>query len=324
MSSLFSSILIPAQAPAPAAAADQQPAPALPTHKSHRVLSCGMRGDDVKELQTILNEVMTPTAHLDVDGLFGYHTELEVLRFQTHHRLRPDGIVGPLTWYALEEAAGPPPSCTGKQAGGQGEGEGSGGPTPVIVKPAPKPIPHGNVARGIELVQRGGKLVPHFWQANPQWGYSSVGNGREMAFIGCAVTSIAMVLRYFGKNLDPGMLNNWLGKNGGYCGSAVVWHQAFQAHPNEGQKLIIKDTMYRERSNFRKILYHRIKNHIPTLVDVDYGRDRDTEGNHYVVVVGRRPDGSLIMNDPATPSGNGAIHWRDKYNIIDKTQRGGG
>lgn len=38
-----------------------------------------------------------------VDGIFGTRTQNVVKEFQTDHRLSPDGIVGPLTWAALDE-----------------------------------------------------------------------------------------------------------------------------------------------------------------------------------------------------------------------------
>ena len=39
-----------------------------------------------------------------VDGDFGAITEAAVRAFQESHGLTPDGIVGPLTWSALEAA----------------------------------------------------------------------------------------------------------------------------------------------------------------------------------------------------------------------------
>ncbi|NEQ75801.1 MAG: peptidoglycan-binding protein [Okeania sp. SIO2C9] len=58
----------------------------------------GSSSDDVKRLQMILNEM---GYSLVVDGMFGSNTEAAVKRFQKNSRLEVDGIVGPLTWYAL-------------------------------------------------------------------------------------------------------------------------------------------------------------------------------------------------------------------------------
>ncbi|WP_371357282.1 peptidoglycan-binding protein [Hydrocoleum sp. CS-953] len=58
----------------------------------------GSRGDDVKRLQIILNEM---GYSLVGDGIFGSNTEAVVKGFQKNSRLEVDGIVGSLTWYAL-------------------------------------------------------------------------------------------------------------------------------------------------------------------------------------------------------------------------------
>ncbi|NEP91102.1 MAG: peptidoglycan-binding protein [Okeania sp. SIO2C2] len=58
----------------------------------------GSSGDDVKRLQMILNEM---GYSLVVDSIFGSNTEAAVKGFQKNSRLEVDGIVGPLTWYAL-------------------------------------------------------------------------------------------------------------------------------------------------------------------------------------------------------------------------------
>ncbi|NEQ75803.1 MAG: peptidoglycan-binding protein [Okeania sp. SIO2C9] len=58
----------------------------------------GSSSDDVKRLQMILNEM---GYSLVGDGIFGSNTEAAVKEFQKNSRLEVDGIVGPLTWYAL-------------------------------------------------------------------------------------------------------------------------------------------------------------------------------------------------------------------------------
>lgn len=61
-------------------------------------LKYGASGEDVKKLQTLLNE---NGASLDVDGKFGNKTEQAVKRFQETHGLTVDGVVGEKTWEAL-------------------------------------------------------------------------------------------------------------------------------------------------------------------------------------------------------------------------------
>lgn len=59
----------------------------------------GSQGDEVADLQTILNARYG--ADLDVDGNFGKATEAAVKAFQKSHGLTTDGVVGAKTWKAL-------------------------------------------------------------------------------------------------------------------------------------------------------------------------------------------------------------------------------
>jgi peptidoglycan hydrolase-like protein with peptidoglycan-binding domain len=85
----------PADAPA-AAPAVQAPHP--------RLLE-GATGSAVKELQQKLG-LAVAEAKLEVSGRFDWRTDEVVKRFQVQARLRPDGIVGPDTWGALDSVMG--------------------------------------------------------------------------------------------------------------------------------------------------------------------------------------------------------------------------
>lgn len=65
---------------------------------SHTTLRQGSRGDEVKELQRLLNQ---NGANLDPDGIFGPKTCAAVKRYQSLKGLAVDGIVGPITWGSL-------------------------------------------------------------------------------------------------------------------------------------------------------------------------------------------------------------------------------
>ena len=64
-----------------------------------RVLKTGMRGDDVKWVQFMLNRL---SYGLTVDGIFGSCTRNAVISFQRSEGLYPDGMVGPATVLALK------------------------------------------------------------------------------------------------------------------------------------------------------------------------------------------------------------------------------
>lgn len=61
----------------------------------------GDKGATVRELQTLLNTV---GADITTDGDFGDITFDTVCDFQTWKKLEPDGVVGPKTWAALDQA----------------------------------------------------------------------------------------------------------------------------------------------------------------------------------------------------------------------------
>lgn len=64
-------------------------------------IKVGSKGATVRELQTLLNTV---GAHIAVDGDFGDDTFQTVCDFQEWKKLEPDGVVGPKTWAAIDQA----------------------------------------------------------------------------------------------------------------------------------------------------------------------------------------------------------------------------
>jgi peptidoglycan hydrolase-like protein with peptidoglycan-binding domain len=77
-------------------------------------IQVGSTGDEVTTVQTCLK--VPP-----VDGSFGDRTERAVRQFQVDQKLKPDGIVGPKTWDALEHVyrlppyVPPPPADEGRR-----------------------------------------------------------------------------------------------------------------------------------------------------------------------------------------------------------------
>jgi putative chitinase len=78
-------------------------------HDSRPLLRRGSRGDAVAKLQTLLRQA---GIDLLVDGDFGPATEVAVTVFQRDHALVADGVVGPMTWDALEHATPVPAAVT--------------------------------------------------------------------------------------------------------------------------------------------------------------------------------------------------------------------
>lgn len=104
---------------------------------NHPILRRGDSGESVAYLQTLLSDAVVL---LKPDGLFGANTEAAVRTFQRAQGIRVDGVVGPVTWAALEKATGhaadhPAPAANDT-------------PTQVEAAPdaAPKPEPGGDVS----------------------------------------------------------------------------------------------------------------------------------------------------------------------------------
>ena len=63
----------------------------------------GSKGEDVTYVQTILAGIGYDLGTAGIDGVFGRKTEEAVKAFQRANGLNPDGVVGPLTYTALEK-----------------------------------------------------------------------------------------------------------------------------------------------------------------------------------------------------------------------------
>lgn len=70
------------------------------TVSTRLILRRGSKGSDVRDLQRALRG---RGYTLDIDGIFGQETEFCVKSLQGTHGLERDGIVGPLTWAALDK-----------------------------------------------------------------------------------------------------------------------------------------------------------------------------------------------------------------------------
>lgn len=82
--------------------------------KKYSLVSYGSTGDDVKDLQNILNQ---KGYKLDVDGIFGKKTQAAVKDYQGKNGLQVDGIAGEKTWGSLTagKAETTPTTTTGER-----------------------------------------------------------------------------------------------------------------------------------------------------------------------------------------------------------------
>jgi murein DD-endopeptidase MepM/ murein hydrolase activator NlpD len=167
-------------------------------------------------------------------------------------------------------------------------------------------------------VLRDALKVPHYCQADSAWGSRTLGNSATISAKGCAISSVAMILKYYGRDVSPLTMDQYLDDNSGYSGDSVKWEVAFACGAVEGGVTFGARTIV--SSGFKAVLDDRISQNKPTLARVDYASDTDGNYNHFVVIVGRHKDGHYIMNDPASSGGSGAADPSD-INLIEKTTR---
>jgi len=251
----------------------------------------------VVELQTDL--LALGFGGINVDGAFGNKTRKAVMEFERKAKIFVDGIVDR--------------STTDNIALWLKEGH-------------TKTDPPGVNNDDLRLLTDGTKMiaprVPHFSQGDARWGQRVLGRSSSISKQGCAITSIAMIQKFYGRDVEPGSLDVYLDNHDGYHGNSVIWSVAGKFKETRTKKLKYFRKSGRE-SDLIKIIKQRVDNNLPTMARVDYGIDGDLTYNHFVVCVGVTEEGDIIMNDPATRSGDGYQNPADD-NIIQQTSRKSG
>ena len=130
--------------------------------------------------------------------------------------------------------------------------------------------------------------VPSFKQCDSRWGANQLGTCSDtICSAGCAVTSVAMILKYYGVPTDPGELNNYLRDNSGYAsGCLIIWDKAD------------------DRSGGSVIYAGRYDSNIPNQVtwEIDHGYPCVGGLNGHFVVITGYSDSLYYINDPSSSS----------------------
>jgi hypothetical protein len=148
---------------------------------------------------------------------------------------------------------------------------------------------------GLYFISRVELNVPRFAQGDPRWAADLLGpTSATMADEGCAVASAAMVLAYYGVNVDPGALNTFLTGGGGYTPQGwVYWEKAAAFAPAKVRHV------YEDFPSYYLIDSNLLRGN-PVIVRV-----RLSSGvTHFVVIVGKRGFRYLIQ-DPGSNGQNG-------------------
>jgi hypothetical protein len=132
--------------------------------------------------------------------------------------------------------------------------------------------------------------VARFAQGDERWAQDALaGTQGTMAAEGCAVSSAAMVLAFYGFDLDPGQLNKFLIAHDGFTPEGwLLWEKAADFIPDKAKKA------YEDLPSFFLIDSNLLRGN-PVII-----RLRLSGGvTHFVVIVGKRGFHYLIQ-DPGS------------------------
>ena len=131
--------------------------------------------------------------------------------------------------------------------------------------------------------------VPQFFQSDPGWKDDLLGDTPgTLGADGCAVSSGAMVLGFYGMDVNPKQLNRFLSDHQGYEGRGwLKWESAAEFTPGLVEK------SYEDLPSHARIDWNLLHGN-PLII-----RIRRSDGiTHFVVIVGKRGFDYLIR-DPA-------------------------
>jgi predicted chitinase/murein DD-endopeptidase MepM/ murein hydrolase activator NlpD len=135
--------------------------------------------------------------------------------------------------------------------------------------------------------------TPIFKQGDAQWGGRSLGTGSSISAAGCAMTSTAMAMsKITGQVINPGELDAYLDKNGGYSGNGLIWGQAAKmAGLGASKPGWSMDNINKQIDAGR-----------PVVIGVDYkaGSNGGSNGTDHWIAVTRREGNTYFANDPAS------------------------
>jgi hypothetical protein len=142
--------------------------------------------------------------------------------------------------------------------------------------------------------------VQRFAQSDPKWADDILGPAQStMGEEGCAVSSAAMVLAYYGQDIDPGRLNAFLSQSDGYTPQGwLYWEKAADFHPGLARHA------YEDLPSYY-LIDSNLENGNPVIVRLHL----DSGVTHFVVIVGK--DGfDYLIQDPASGGANGVYPLR--------------
>jgi len=159
--------------------------------------------------------------------------------------------------------------------------------------------------------------VTYYSQKNPSWMYKPIPGGWNMYNSGCTTTAAAMVFDYYGANLDPGTLNDYLNSHSGYTsGGYLKWDVAEAAANANGGHVTAFHAYGGSATNAvnNSTINNALNAGYPVIAQVD-------GGSHWVVITGKT-DNTFTINDPYFPSFTTLASWSNtvyEYKVYEGT-----
>jgi hypothetical protein len=150
--------------------------------------------------------------------------------------------------------------------------------------------------------------VPALAQDDPRWTFELLGPTFDtIGQTGCAITSAAMVLSYYGVDTDPDRLNQYLNAHAGYTENGwVYWEKAAEVAPlGQVQKA------YEDLPSYALIDQNLLDGN-PVIVRLTLRNGTP----HFVVLVGKE-GWNYLIRDPARPPTWGVYPLKDLTDHIE-------
>ena len=130
--------------------------------------------------------------------------------------------------------------------------------------------------------------VPLFSQNNPDWKNAQLGNSVwTIGSDGCAISSIAMLLKYYGIDTDPERFNKWLKNNGGYDSNGNVYWAKVDVYSGQVVKY---------ENSVNTTVDQELQAGYPVIIQVTF-ISGNTTITHWPIVIGKVGN-KFIVNDP--------------------------
>ena len=153
-------------------------------------------------------------------------------------------------------------------------------------------------AGNLDMSKRGSQMadikldIAPLSQVDDRWRYEKLGTSNStIGGYGCLITSVSMMLKYFGFDTDPSRLNKLLIANGGYHeGNLFVWNSL---------KVFYPPVTFGYRYDYAALdkIDEQLAAGRPAIIQVDFVPSTSAIDEHWVLVVGKQGS-DYIINDP--------------------------